>query len=658
MESTEKSNSRLTIKKNHKRALARLLKLTQNSQIKADLGALMSSDALQPAEVEKIQNQINREISALELLNSTLQDIREQKNAKTGQETRQKSQNPILGNIDENGHFEGLADFIERGDPSLDLSTIIALLKIKTAAHLDLVKNFVKNHKELNLATPDPHTKENLSTIYRILAAETPDEDKLTPIFQEFQKIEKRLNQSNPLQKAQNSPPEAPNHPLENRFKVKEATLAKLLLEKFFKPTAEKSTTAPSPGTTTSQIRLKHPDEPDTEPPSPPLSSFDEGEKLTIQVTSDLPTSPMMQEAPNNYSFLAYGTNQNSYLCDLYGFGICLVRDNEVIFEQNSSEQCSTHVLGLVYASGSFFIYDWNEGKGRIVRKGDDGLEPVIWWDREEILYLRHAHNQLRAGLAGQAIAVNKSSTELLIIGVNQQDGSPGNTITIENTSGSRIDSHVLLSKDYAATVTKYGVLSLYSVNLPKSEYRALQHLDISLKPQRYEKWFYLAHCPKDRYLAVLIYYGEASASRIQIYQLLRKTPKEEARLEYRTELDLYHLNLGWFCSVCFSEYFGDKVMVVGYAYLPRSIVEVYCYDTKLNNLFKHRRIYLAQNSYCFKLSRFGDEMYSILGNRNRLRIFFGVYEDGEGEEVIVGDGGGEGGAVGSQGKNEKEIKN
>ena len=154
-------------------------------------------------------------------------------------------------------------------------------------------------------------------------------------------------------------------------------------------------------------------------------------EKIQIDVQDNDYANNLLARHNENFTFIAYN-NQESFLTTLYGKGIALKKDGEMVYSMQF-ENDMRYILDVACCKGNYYIHSAYP-RGKILRKKNDASEPTVWWDRREIVEFEPRNKNIRVTSDGSALIINVNDTELVVLEVCD-DGSAGREIVINNTS-------------------------------------------------------------------------------------------------------------------------------------------------------------------------------------------------------------------------------
>ena len=280
------------------------------------------------------------------------------------------------------------------------------------------------------------------------------------------------------------------------------------------------------------------------------------------------------------------------------------------------------NLFEVVFCKGSYYIHSHR----RILRKTEDSSEPTVWWDKKKISDFDYRNKNIRATRDQSAIIINVNDTRLVVVEV-KDDGTAGREIIIKNETSSRISCHEALSETRILTVNQKGLIVIYEVDFKNySGSKEIARHQIKVNPERNENCFYLSVCDRSKRVAVLIMkHGYCvKASRIQMYELNTKGDSgEEEKIELKAEIDIGSKDLECYYSICISQYIGDKLVIFGYSYKNTS-VHTYYYDISSAELIEREsKSLFAEHNKCYKLQRYGNQVYGILWGGKIVKINF-----------------------------------
>ena len=336
---------------------------------------------------------------------------------------------------------------------------------------------------------------------------------------------------------------------------------------------------------------------------------------IQIQIQDNEVASDFMSQSTGNFVFISY-SKENSFLATSDGEGLSLIKEGQDVYSKQFLEGSMNYLMEIVSCKGSYFLYNYNPG--RILRKNQNESDPTVWWEKKKIEKFDHYNKIIRTIPDDSGVVINVSDTELFVVEV-KDDGTPGREVVIKNETGRKINCHEPLADSRILTVNRNGLIVVYQIDLDEfGGYEEVERLQIELKAERKENCFFMSICEKSERAAILIWNKNSShkASRIRLYDLTNKYG--EKNLEFKTELDLWERELTYFCSICFSHYIGDKLMIFGFSKdsdknSKRNLVHTFYYDVSKNELdHKESKDLGGEGKNCWKLQRFGDYVYGI----------------------------------------------
>ena len=328
----------------------------------------------------------------------------------------------------------------------------------------------------------------------------------------------------------------------------------------------------------------------------------------------------------------------NSYLSLGCGHGLSLKMIGETVYFKDFLGEMR-HLCDVVYCQGAYYIY--NSTPGRILRKAEDLLDPVVWWDSQKITNVWGYSKNLRVNQEQTALIVNIDATNFRVIEV-RGDGTAGRELAIDNVTGYRINAFETLSNNRILTVNSNGFMVIHKVDYNEFvEQSQLKTSQIYLLSHRNEDQFWLSVCSRSEICAVQVC-AAGRESRILIYQL--RDNAENENLVLLKELDrhkfavitepimplyvgdLSNQPLQYHDNGCFSPYFEDKLILCTHNQTDNT-ANAFCYDVKKNELTENCSKSIGKGSCCWKLSKVGDQVVGIMSQGGFIvRFKFRVY--------------------------------
>ena len=314
---------------------------------------------------------------------------------------------------------------------------------------------------------------------------------------------------------------------------------------------------------------------------------------------------------------------KNSYLSIGNKYGLSVKKGGKFVYSKNLADYM-VYLGEAVYCKGAYYIY--NHSPGRILRKGEDSSDPIVWWDKQKIKSVWMFNQNLRVNPENTFLIVNVNETDLVVIEV-KEDGEAGREIMIENQTGARICSHEVLKEGRILTVNEKGLPRIYQVDYSEfSKPKVLKSSQIAPSRDGKENHFWVAVCEKSQICAVRLNFISGRSSRILIYRL--RNEAGEAELTFQTEINLNFHGFIDLTAGCFSPYVGDNLVLCAHAHSNHTAY-AYGYDLKKNKLTQVHSEVVGKglNPYCWKLSRVGNRVCGILANGGLILQFkFSLY--------------------------------
>ena len=359
-------------------------------------------------------------------------------------------------------------------------------------------------------------------------------------------------------------------------------------------------------------------------------------EEISVKIDADELSSELMTKIDTNWTFITY-SEKNTFLATLDKVGMSLRVESEEVYSKEYEDDFK-FVKNAVFCKNCFYLYNYYPP--RIIRKGLNSNDPSIWWDKKEITQFDYDNKILRATQNESAILLNLNDTELIIIEIQDLDGSPGREMVIRNDTGSRIACHEPLPDNRLLTVNKKGLITVFDIDFASySGYRESERLQLQLEQDRNEDYFYFSICERSELCAILV--GNSSETYITSRILLYRLGGEDggpggSRLRYLASVDLWEKDLKYYPSICFSGYVDDKILLFGHSYYG-NIVHTYGFDVSKGEFGEKEAKELGGDLYCCKLMKNGDggEICGLLQGGKILKIGVSV---GQGEKEVVKD--------------------
>ena len=360
----------------------------------------------------------------------------------------------------------------------------------------------------------------------------------------------------------------------------------------------------------------------------PNLTKID-SKRLKIEILcQDDKVGELMTRNCDDYTFISFCEQESSFLFTLNHHGLSLFKEGEELYSRQLEEPFNNNILKeVIYSAEAYYIVGGEplqilkfDVSGQII-----GRDPVVWWDRYPLSDIEYSNKVIRGAPDESGIVVNVENGNLVYIEICE-NGDAGREVLIRNSLVDvKIDCHEPLNDKKVLTVTNTGLVQILQIEPNQLVgYRQTDSFQLALNPERQENYFYLTICPKHWFAGILVRnFGESyMASKLLIFRL--KDVRGDDKLSFITGIDLWEKKFQFYFSVCFSAYFGDKLVLCGHSY-NGSVAHTYIFDVADGSLTERQSIAFGGNQSCYKLVSNGSEVCGLLAGGSVLKFKFSL---------------------------------